>query len=189
MEWTLAILPVVVIESINWSEIAIESFGFINHFVNTQLSFSRRKHLLGLSHLIYCSIHWSIPPTPQWLEWIFKRIKRSHWYCSHLSRLSQWMQCLMLTEEIYEINYKLNYNYNPCFNRNNKIHFSHIRHILMVEAFSTVLNLKSKLFISFVHVNQQRALKTDHTGNIFGIFVGGLGMEASMIHSHPHAGP
>lgn len=92
------------------------------------------------------------------------------------------MQCLVLTEKNYEINYKLNYNYNPCFNRNTEISSSHIRHILMSEAFSTVLNLKSKLFISFVHVNQQRALKTDHTGSIF---VGGLGMGASMIHSHP----
>lgn len=57
---------------------------------------------------------------------------------------------------------------------------------MMSQAFSTVLYLKSKLCISFVHVNQEKTFKTDHTGSIS---VGGLGTGTSMIHPYPHARP
>lgn len=52
----------------------------------------------------------------------------------------------------------------------------------MSEAFSTGLYLKSKLFISFAC----ESTESIENGNIF---VGGLGIEVKMIHSHPHAGP
>lgn len=38
----------------------------------------------------------------------------------------------------------------------------------MSEAFSIVLYLKSKLFIYFVHVNQQGTLKTAHRKHFYG---------------------